>query len=79
MRDFAVWKSQVMLWLIKLPSKGEDFNNQKRVLITKLESLRSRWLSNFLSLLYNFTDFWEIKIPSELLPSNEELENWLSK
>ena len=79
-RDFGTWKSQLTVWLMKLPDKGKretfDFNQQRNALINRLDNLRSRWLASFLADLHRFCDFWQIKIPQELLPTPEEIESW---
>jgi len=79
-RSFKVWKNQVLVWLMSLESKGKrdtfDFDSQRDYLINKLENLRSRWLSSFLADLHRFCRFWQIVIPKELLPTQEEIVNW---
>ena len=79
-RDFGTWKSQMIAWLIQLPSKGKretyDFDQQRNALIDKLDNLRSRWLASFLADLHRFCSFWGIQIPRELLPTQEEIESW---
>ena len=76
MRSFGAWKSQVVVWLMKLECKNEQMKQQRDHLIMKLDNLRSRWLASFLTRLHAFCQYWKVEIPGDLLPTKEEILNW---
>jgi len=77
MRTFKLWKAQMMNFLIQQHKEDPEFQSQLRGLIDKLDFLRSDWISGFLSSLFRFSQRWGIKIPKELLPTQEELKKWI--
>jgi len=61
----------MMAYLVRQPPSKE-----RDSLIEQLEKLRSRWLTSFLADLSKYESASGIKIPDELLPSQEEVEMW---
>ena len=76
MREFKLWKAQLMNYLIKIQKDDPKFKEQKMMMISKLDNLRSRWISSFLADLYRFADYWNIDI-TKYLPSDEEIKLWI--
>jgi len=82
-RSFSAWKSEVVLWLMSLPSRGRrdtyDFDQQRNTMMTRLEYARINMLPSILIDLHRFCDFWDLEFPSKLLPSEREIREWFKR
>jgi len=79
MRRFNEWKAQLMNFLIRLKRDEDPFYDNLRDVVDKLDRLRSNWIASFLSDLYKFSKRWNVEIPEELLPTQEEIEEWMRR
>jgi len=81
MRSFSEWKAQVAVWLMSLGDRGQkgeyDFRQQRDRLATRLRILRANMLPSILLDLHQFCSLWDLEFPQDLLPSQEEVREWL--
>lgn len=70
-RTFEAWRAQLTAYLIQSPAEVSDR------LLLKLEHLHPQQLAEFLIQLKFWADEAGVALPGELLPTTEEIHNWL--
>jgi hypothetical protein len=78
-RSFKVWKAQVAAYLVNLKPSDGEMERVRAYLVNRCDVLRSRWITSFLADLCRFSDRFNLTYPEGLIPSNGEIEEWLSE
>jgi len=81
-RSFSEWKTTLMNRLIRLYSELEGEEKAQKdldILITKLQYLKLRDLSSFLSLLHIVIKAHGLKELVNYLPTEEEIYGWFGR